>query len=89
MVVLRQDRESNPRTPANLRCTRRAAVLSVAVARERWRSVAPRCFPMSNTPAKTFDAVHMVRAIRDDPTLRRLMEVARQRGAADAASRRA
>lgn len=67
---------------------------------------------MSNVPAKTFDAVHMVRAVRDevsstiatmsaeeenrwlrsaefsDPTLRRLMEVAAQRAAADAASRR-
>lgn len=67
---------------------------------------------MSNTSAKTFDAVHMVRAVRDevsstiatmtaeeenrwlrsaeisDPTLRRLMELAAQGAAADAAPRR-
>ena len=68
---------------------------------------------MSNAPAKTFDAVRMVRRVRDDlsstiaamsveeenrwlrstefadPTLRRLMELAAQQGAAaDAASRR-
>ena len=68
---------------------------------------------MSNATAKTFDAVHMVRVVRDDvsstiaamsveeenrwlrsskfadPTLRRLMELAAQQGAAaDAASRR-
>ena len=68
---------------------------------------------MSNTSAKTFDAVHMVRVVRDkvsstiatmsvedenhwlrsaeltDPTLRRLMALAAQQGAAaDAASRR-
>lgn len=68
---------------------------------------------MSNPSTKTFDTVHMVRAIRDDvsstiatmsvdeenrwlrsadlsdPTIRRLMELAAQQGAAaDAASRR-
>ena len=68
---------------------------------------------MGNTSAKTFDAVRMVRIVRDevgatiaamsveeenrwlrsaefiDPTLRRLMELAAQQGAAaDAASRR-
>ena len=68
---------------------------------------------MSNASAKTFDAVHMVRVVRDDvsstiavmsveeenrwlrsaefadPTLRRLMELAAQQGAAaDVASRR-
>ncbi|OFW08579.1 MAG: hypothetical protein A3H96_12195 [Acidobacteria bacterium RIFCSPLOWO2_02_FULL_67_36] len=67
---------------------------------------------MSNASAKTFDAVHVVRLVRDDvsstiatmsveeenrwlrsteisdPTLRRLMELAAQQGAAaDAASR--
>ena len=68
---------------------------------------------MSNASAKTFDAVHMVRVVRDevsstiaamsveeenrwlrsvesaDPTLRRLMELAAQQGAAaDTAPRR-
>ena len=67
---------------------------------------------MSNASAKTFDAVHMVRAVRDevsstiatmsadeenrwlrsakisDPTLRRLMELAAQQGAAAAAASR-
>lgn len=67
---------------------------------------------MSNASPKTFDSVHMVRAVRDevsatiatmsveeenrwlrsaefsDPRLRRLMELAAQSAAADAASRR-